>query len=433
MTKRVISTMKSLLILALAILAVYQVSQLWFVNLTNRNFFLYLSARFPPATPNEQNAWARPFRVIYGAGDGRFNVRYSGIDGIATSTPWRYGENALDAIFRAGNFSRIIDEICIETRPVFIFEYAFSMCADTFARALGRRNGMALTGQGISTFDAIVVKPPYGDDGLLRVFLLANDRGWEFTMTPGNRQHPMEDFAISIPPAGTHGLYFVLEHGFFSPRIEGSFFYNPIVAHNPYLRDGNLHLSDILPQVQLFFGNPATILQSADPVYTFSNLNTTVRYLPTSVLEYTSFRTIVRTAPASLLSDFSAALAFIDRDFNVENDKILVDYEERGSQHIFWFDYVIDDFRIELNDFWTTTVLDYDCRDPLRAAIEIIVDHGRIVRYRRIPHSFRRGELRLIDPGNLAGEDFALGFLISRESVSARPAIEHSVFSVIGE
>ena len=251
-------------------------------------------------------------------------------------------------------------------------------------------------------------------------------------MAPGTRQHPVEDFVISIPAVDELDLHFVLEDGNFLPRAGEGFFYSRITAYNPYLSDdGSLHLSTILPQVQLFFGNPATILQSAEPVYTFSNLNTTVRYLPTSVLEYTSFRTIVRTAPANLLSDFSAALNFIDNDINVENDKILVDYEERGSQHIFWFDYVLDDFRIELTGTWSTTGLDYDCRDPLRAAIEIIVDHGRIVRYRRIPHSFRRGDFIWFDSERFG--DFTLGYQVNRESASARPNIQHSVISLIGE
>ena len=423
MVQRVIAIGKSICIVALAVLAIYQISQLWFVNLTNRNFFLYLEARFPPAVPAGESAWAQPFRIIYGAGDGRFNIRYNG---IANSNAWGFGENALDAILRNGNFvgSSAINHYRLQERPVLIYEYHFNMNADTFAMAMGRRNGAALTSHGITTFNAIAVQPPTTTDSLLRVFFMDDTYAWEFTLSPGTRRHPAEDFVFSMPHISHTEKHFIAVGNSFAPYAPDGFLYWLARAYNPHLSVyGHLYMSTIRPQIEVFFSSPATInpIIGVGEIYTFTSHNTMVRYLPFDVLEYTSSRSIGRTAPGNLLSDFSAARAFIAHDHNVENEIFLIDYDPSGTAHIFWFGYVIDNFPMFLSEPWHT---EPDCRDPLIAPIEIVVDHGRVVRYRRLAYNFVQGELLWFDPERLnIGEPFILGFPISRE-----PVIELEIF-----
>ncbi|MDR0271828.1 MAG: hypothetical protein LBI27_00725, partial [Clostridiales bacterium] len=123
MTK-IIAYVKSFLIIALAGLAVYQVSELWLVGLTNRSFFLYLQARFSGSAPELQSAFARPYRIVSGAGDGLFEIRYSG---IADSDEWDFGETALRAILQSGVFVGMSETEKVLARPVLIYEYAFPM------------------------------------------------------------------------------------------------------------------------------------------------------------------------------------------------------------------------------------------------------------------------------------------------------------------
>jgi len=425
--QRLVATAKSVCIIALAVFAVYQITQLWFVNLTNRNFFPYLEARFPPAVPDGRSAWALPYRIVTGAGNGRFSIRYSG---VATSAAWEYGENAMDAILRSGSFAGVHERVTaagrgrIQERPVFIYEYAFEMCAETFAMALGRRNGAALTSHGVERFNSIAVQPPFGDDSFLRVFFMDSAHAWEFTLAPGTRRHPEEDFEFSMPHISDREKHFVAVGNSFAPRAPNGFLYWQVEAHNPHLTpEGWHHWSTVRPPIEVFFSNPATINETTgvDGIFTFTSRHTTVFYLPFDVLEYTSYRTIGRTASGDLLSDFSAAMAFIEADHNVENEIFLMNYEASGRVHIFRFGYVIDNFPLKLTDSWRTGP---NCLDALSAPIEVVVDHGRVVRYRRLAYSFRPGGMAWFNPEALNIEEpFTLGFRISRE-----PSIELEVF-----
>ena len=413
--KKFTSVVKSVLILGLAALAVFQISRLWFVNLTNRNFFLYLAARFPVAVPDGQNAWARPFRIIYGSE--RYNIRYSGIE---NSFEWEFGLNALDAIIRSGSFAGIIDADSsrITNRVGFIFEYNFQMCSETFTRAMGRRRGGVLTGQGPETFSSIVIQPPIEGDSLLRAFFLSEGRAWEFTLQPGSGRHSAEDFALSVPYVRADGLYFVRSEGIFLPRFGGDFYYRSAIPRNPHHdRYGHLFMSSIRPHIEHFFANPVTIHSSvrAD-VYTFSNLSTMVRYHPNDVLEYTSYRRVGRTTPAGILSDFSVARAFIARDISNDTEIYFAGYDVRGSEYIFRFNFVFDNFPMIMISPWPTSA---NCNDPLYAPLEITVEHGRVVRYRRLAINFIPGSRQLFnseDP-NIDGE-IRLGFVLDRNEIS---------------
>jgi len=418
--ERIFASAKSVLILALAALAVFQVGRLWLFDITNRNFFLYLQARFPPSAPDGQQAFARPFRIITGAGDGVFEIMYSG---IGESQEWEFGERALAAVLRGGspvirpNFAQAAVPDML-ARPVFLYEYTFDMCAETFARALGQRNASLLTNEGLHEFRSVAIQPPSEDDASLQVFFIGrNNRVWQFALLPGTRRFPAEDFEIEILPVSQNGKHFTAGDGGFIPQIppEG-FAYYTVVAENPFRNpQGLFTLTDIRPLIEPFFNNPATIIPSmsgVDNIITFSNLNTMVRYHEAYVLEYSSYRTIGREASANLMADFSVALAFVDADPHVINEFFLHSYELRGREFVFRFNYVINNLPLVFTGPWYSAT---HCRDPLLAPIEVVVDHGRVVRYRRIVHNFHLGTPAWADA--IEGDyPFTLGFPISKDS-----------------
>jgi len=217
MKKKIIPAFKSFLIIALAMIAVYQVGQLWLVNLTNRNFVLYLQARFPPSAPDGQSAFAQPYRIISGAGDGIFDIQYSG---IADSNKWDVGDEIIREILRKGEFqsdSRVTFETIL-AESVLIFEYAFDMCAETFARAFGRRNGAVLTDAGIETFTGIAVQNA-GES----VFFINDSRIWEYSL-PSVPLNIALNLQMAIQPADASRLHFVSTKNGFAPRVEDDWF-----------------------------------------------------------------------------------------------------------------------------------------------------------------------------------------------------------------
>jgi len=412
------SIFKSLLIFGLAILTVFQVSQLWFVNITDRNFFLYVQAMLATGAPDGHDAFVRPFRIVYGAGDGYFNMRLSD---ISETEAWKYGEPMITAILSNGHFvaQTPIDRERLLSRQIFLYEYAFAMNAEIFTQAFGQRTSLALTGHGIENFYKIAIHPPSDDTSNLIAFFIDDDYAWEFSL-PYHRAE-----RIDIAPTPQDDLHFVPINspniGFAPVRPQG-FRYHPISVANPYQSAfGSLHLSSVGAGIEPFFSNPATINQrpGTDGVYTFSNLNTMVRYLVNDVLEYTSFRPIGTTASSNFINDFSAAYAFVNADPHVVNEIFLAGYDSsRGREHVFLFSYIIDDFPIVLTEPWFTGP---NCQDPLLTSIEVVVDNGRVVRYRRLAYNFHVIE-NLIFAFDTAVEaivdldsPFTLGFPISRD------------------
>jgi len=375
-----LSTIKTAAILAMAALSIFLAVQLWLVHIPNRSFFPYMQARFMAAPPPDEVAeFVRPFRIITGTGNGFFNISYSGVE---TARFWEAGLETLNAIMHMGRFSSQteIGFSYIDSYPVIIFDYAFPMDATIYGQFFGPRAGTFLTAVGLQNFRKVIIRPEIDD---FSVTFVCDKYSWEFVM-PNLMPAVLQE--LDIPEPDHRRFVFNTATGGFYPRFDISFVYHPIIVTNPYQNSaGLLHLSFIGGRVEHFFNNPATINQGlSGGVYTFGNVNTVVRYLPLDVIEYTSFRTIGR-APTSFVADFSAAHSFVIADPNMRNEFFLARYERRGRENVFWFDYVVGNFPLILVDSWYT---DDGCTDPLRHPIEVVVDQGRVVRYRKIAYNF---------------------------------------------
>ena len=379
---------KTFLIFALIALAIYQTGQLWFVNLSNRNFFLFLSARFTPSVSDRNREFVRPMRMVSGAGDGRFIILYGG---LMDMPPRTYFDNVITEMFSGGIFVGVADTDYerLFSRPVLVYEYAFPMPGNVFPLGFNQRTGAFLTQRGVTEFTAVAIWPPHDNQGI-RVFFIGDGRTWEFSLYT-------DGFEFYIPPVSADSMHFVsaaLEGFEFLPpgtfvaqdgdRVRFAYF--PLIVTNPYHTRIGGSLNHIRNQVAHFFDNPATITPrvAGDGVWTFSNIHTAVRYFDTDVLEYTSFRPRSQNATSSFLDDFSAAWAFIDADPNVINEFFLTGFEERGTTYVFWFGYIVDNFPIMLPDGWRVSSQD----DILPAPIEVVVDRGRVAMYRRLAHNF---------------------------------------------
>lgn len=380
MAKRALAASKSLLILCLAVFAVYQVTELWLVSLTNRNFFLYVGARFPAAAPDGQGAWVLPMRIASGDGSGMYSVRYSMLQ---ESAEWEFALFALGRLFAGGELARGGGPGYMDG-PHLVFDYSRPVDAGILASVAGQPRSRLPADIGF--FDSFTIAIPGGSGAVEAIFRLGGEER-RLSLEVGTRRNPPEDFEFGIQPVSADGLHFVRDGGGFFPVVPEGFEYYAVYPRNPFTNAfGLLHLSTIRPRIEHFFDNPATIIPGLSrEVYTFSNINVMVRYLQNDVLEYTSFRPIGRRARADLLSDFAAALAFAQGDPYVTNELWLMGYDARGSEHVFMFGYVAGDFPMLMRRGWPT---EPSCAEPLAAPVEVTVMHGRVVRYRRLAHSF---------------------------------------------
>ena len=382
---------KSFLIVVLAALAIYQTSQLWFVNLANRNFFLFFSDRNISSLTDRHREFVRPMRLIYGAGDGRFTIDYSGLMELS---PRDYVDSVLTELFDSGTFvgESETDFIRLLSRPVLIYEYAFPMPGDIFSRVFNQRAGIFLASWGLIEFTSVVVWPPYTNHQSLRVFFINDDRMWEFAM-----DSVADGFSFPVHSVSGEFFHFVsaalegYEHlppSTFVARTgaRGNFPSYPVIVTNPYVSHVGPNMHFTRTQVAGFFDNPATINAriGGDGIWTFSNIHTTVRYFYTHVLEYVNFRPRRHNVNTSILEDFSAALAFIENDRHVINEIFLTGFEPRGVGYVFWFGYIVDNFPVLMPGGWAVS----SPYDILPAPIEVVVEHGRVEHYRRLAYNF---------------------------------------------
>ena len=86
--------------------------------------------------------------------------------------------------------------------------------------------------------------------------------------------------------------------------------------------------------------------------------------------------------------DFSAALAFVNADPHVINDFYLAGYEARGRTHVFSFNLLIQHgttvFPLAAPDVGWGLI-----DDPLYFPIEVTVERGHIIRYRKLAYTYR--------------------------------------------
>ncbi|MCL2187827.1 MAG: hypothetical protein FWC16_02205 [Defluviitaleaceae bacterium] len=367
------SRVKSLLIVCLAALAIYQTGLLWFVNITNRSFFIYFTQLFDRGVPDGYTDIIRPRRVIYGNGDGFFTLRYGERSEMANS--------AITEILARGVFNGIVPAETALTAalqaPVILHEYAFPLRAEIFATAFSQRSTI-LSDRGIDAITRVAVL----NEG---VIFMDETHAWAFNLPVGT----FELDTVYID----RGLFFVSDEQtpwVFIPRTEAGYRHHPIRVVNPYAnRSGEVQLNSVNAQVSHFFDNPAVRNpRMEENVITISTINTVVRYLPGNVLEFNCFRPIRRREAPNFMTDFSAAVAFINNDVNVQNDFLLARYEVRGRTHVFWFSYVIrdEDARgfplIAPQGGWGSAAA------PLFYPIEVVVDHGRVSRYRKVAFIF---------------------------------------------
>ena len=411
-----ISMLKSILIVVLAALTIYQTGVLWLVNITNRTFlFNYFPFLHQEAIPEGADRLVTPWRIIMADYDGSFKVKYNDL-----AEARRYGDKVISHLFQGGAFvsSRPLDhELDVflsfyhyQTNPIYIYEYAFPMDAEWFTQGFGQR-GNILTARGMGRFRQVVIVPPSYGKADARVFFLCEDAYvHEFTVTPqtsdGFYTQVPEDFA---------GFNYIWDNGQFIRH--GDFFFYGVRVTNPYADAHGSFLMDFIEnQVASFFNNPAAIETFEDGnVWIFRGVTTVVRYYATHVLEYISYRAIDRNVPSSFINDFAAAVRFLDRDHLVINDTYLAGFREDRGRNIFYFNYVINNTPLIMPQNW-----------PLGSYLEhpivITVDHGTVVNYRKLAFNFETNEelwgIASANFNNAADfDDVRLGFRIGGRDI----------------
>ena len=369
-----LSRIKSIAIIILAVLTLYQTGFLWFVNITNRNFLsVYLPFLQHTPVPEGVDRLVVPWRIITNHGNGRFSAQYNH---LAQADAKRYSDIILSHLLQSGTFVSAFpaNYEAILSEPAFIFEYTFPMETEWFLQGFGLRSNV-LNVPGLAAFRRVVVRPYYLTDspdspGLAQIFFLCeNGYSYEFSVNlPDNTD-------IGVVPSYSQKPNYTFIGKFVR---QGKFSFNGIYTTNPYANaHGAFFLDFVENQVAPFFNNPASIRSiGGENVWVYRDINTVVRYYETHVLEYVSYRAIDRSTPSSFLNDFVAAVQFVEADNLVINETYLAGFRKSDGQHIFYFNYVIGNMPLTMYPY----------------PITVTVDHGTVVRYRKSAFNFHVDE-----------------------------------------
>ena len=374
---------KFVLIIALMAAAIYQTGRLWFIDIVNRGFFYALTSAVP-ATPDQYAGVIKPYRIVTGAGDGYFNIIYNNIAG---EDVYDYAGSVIAAAIRSGEYAgtQAADYDKLLKKPVCVFEYAVSIQSEYLLRAFEQRPRF-FSSFAVQSFDSVLIQPPTESDENLLVYFINGETAYAYRLSGGNKQEPASRYAFEIKPARDveNKIAYRRVYGEFVPDFAGGESFPSISFTNPY---ENIHgeklLSFILSQVEAFFINPARINAGlgADGVFTFSGQHTIVRYTDRDILEYTRYSVIDRSADVSFVIDFSAAQSFINTDANVINEAYLADFELEDGRHTFRFNYAVGNVPLSARNGWPD-------RAEIVYPIEMTVDHGLVIRYRKLAYNF---------------------------------------------
>ena len=382
-----LSKAKSIFIIILAMLTVYQTGVLWFVNITNRSFIpTYLPFFTNPELPDGLDRLVAPWRIVTVHGDGRFSVQYND---LTYSESKRYGDIVLSQLLQGGTFisASPADMDYLLSQPAYIYEYAFFMDAEWFTQGFGHHTNM-LTAPGLRPFRQVIIRPPckdeYEEPDTARIFFLCQSGYvYEYTVSPRGVDGP--DSFIHTIPSEACGFYYTFANGQFIRYGEFSFY--GVYVRNPFADIwGLMSLDFVMERVGMFFSNPAAIRSLVDDeVWIYRDVSTVVSYYHAHILEYISYRPIDRRTDSSFTNDFSAAVQFLERDNLIVNETFLADYRIEDNRRIFYFGYSIGNTPLIMPPNWPRG---FNLPHP----IIVEVEHGAVVQHRRLAFTFELDE-----------------------------------------
>ena len=359
-----LSRIKSIAILLLAALSVYQIGFLWFVNITNRNFLLnYIPFLRQVDIPEGAEQITVPWRVIVPNVDGSFSVQYNN---LMDTGHIQYTHEVLARLHQDGRFLTSYPLSLEEfvRLPAFIYEYTFPLEPEWFVHGFNERSDI-LTNRVRVPFTHIAIMPY--EEGSSIIFLCDNGFAHSFFV----------DMAIPATSIveDLHLPTYIFGDGQFTRDGVAP---TGVVYTNPYADPhGSFSINFIQTRVSNFFGNPIAIRPFVgEDVWIYMSANTVVRYYANEILEYISYLAIDRSVPTSFLHDFAAATLFIKQDTLVTNEFYLHSFREHEGQHIFYFNFMLDD--ISLSSV------------SINHPVIVTVDHGTVVRYRKLARNFIR-------------------------------------------
>ncbi|MDR2940723.1 MAG: hypothetical protein LBV08_10470 [Clostridiales bacterium] len=382
---------KNIVIFLLVILLIYQTVRLWFMDISNHNLFsTFLPNTLELSNVNIEQPFHCPYRVIYNPGSGEFKITYQGIkDKIKL-----YGFYDILKSPQALSFeeSGPIDLSNALERRSFIYQYNFTMDTGLFLSSFGKTKRNELSR--FDSFDTIIISPDREIINTVTIYFIdsENNMSYKYSSVIKNSLYEQvnsyldegNDFSGMLYESSALKKWPIFSENVFYPKWgESGFEYSPLEISNPYFNsNGKEDFVNIRQQTYVFFDNPVINNSSPFPdtgetqgfLYSDNGQKAVRYYLQNKhMLEYTNFGDFSSYKKTTVCEDYNSAIRFVENDPYIINDFYLSSYAPEDNQTVFYFDYAINDFKIEVSN-----------QMDIAHHIEVTVENGMVVSYKKL-------------------------------------------------
>ena len=372
-------TVKTISLISLILLAVFQTTELWLADGASRNFLAF-TANNNQVIGDFRGYFFMPKRILTGLGDNRFVSVYQTEPTPVLNTL----NNAIQLGMTQNDFVSVtyVDEATWNIRGV-VYHYAFEMPSALFSYG----TYIDLYSQ-IDGFSYIIIEPSEVSSNITYLHFIKQNTVVTYRITSSSthgvinthiqNMHNIAGGLNTLQYVSTDVMGFGFSQNLFVPLWAGGnlSFYLPALINNHYV--GELTLVDVGERVSSFFADPAAVwFDVRGEAFIYGDTTTVVQY-QNSILEYTNYRSTGQRG--DLISDFSVAMGFIRQDPMVTNDVFLADFRETDDYSVFYFDYILNSLPV------LVSVSERELFGQ-KHFIVVTVEGSTVVNYRKIAYS----------------------------------------------
>jgi hypothetical protein len=380
-----INNVKNITVVILTVSSIYLTSQLWFEEISNRNFLYTITKYFKKediTSSFKDIELVKPTTVVTSFSNNTYNVMYNDIE---TSVQEQIMANVMKDIFERGIFvkSGTLENKDIYNYNYISYNYNFPIEIDTYAKVLGVK---ATHLRNINNkFDTIVTYIVEDEPLDLKVLFINSEFNvyYEYRVTDANLRKIINSYITDLQNNSSE-LTYILENGIYKIKPSHKKLLLPYIqTQNMYAINGEVSFNSAKENLDMFINTRNIKERRRAGAYVFSDNNIVIRYYPNDVVEYSNYNVNLNTHASSLFNEYLIALAFLKNDNTVTNEYFLSSYTESdsNSKTTFYFDYAVNNIKIEMSD-------ELKINTQMNNVIEVIVENGQVITYKKLVYNF---------------------------------------------
>lgn len=384
---------KNFIITFFVILAIYQTSELWFEGFSNHNFF-YSFFNNSQNSSDDSLLYSLDSIIVNSGGDRLICIKNDIYKNDSKAT----FDNAVKLTMEEGSLTSqsVFDWNTILSGRSVIYQYSCGIMKGDIAKMFGFDEGLLASLS--SDVDTVVIIPYTTTPEKITVGFgnMAKQNACFYTLEKNQYTYNLYDAIGSVSASGDiyytssvkNGLDLFNGNKFLPQWNSYELQYHPIKIINPFIENGEVEQIKIERAADVFFDNPVSKWSSfSGGVYTYSDESSVVKYYDSGVMEYYNYSTDKGKPANDFYTGYLSAVSLLKKDFNIQNEYYLSGYSLDSEKTVFYFDYKINNFSVELG-------AEVKKNTGMKSVIEVTVSGGRVSRYRRFARNFVSDNLR---------------------------------------